>query len=115
MTIFESESDLLRVLSEIEMQLELAAQSDRSTFREHYFKAGHLHGYYAIDGHESDIEERELLNKHADRIARIEKALDSAGGLCAEEDAEKEIYQKSGRYGADEAARRLQTSLYNQK
>jgi hypothetical protein len=115
MTIFASESELLETLAEIEAALEQAAHSGSGSFREHYFKAGHLYGYYAIDGHESDEEERRLLAKHAERIARIEEALDSADGLCAEEDAQKEIYRKAGRYGADEAARRLRMALKIQK
>jgi hypothetical protein len=115
MTIFASESEMLSVLAEIEASLHRAAVADRTTFREHYFKAGHLHGFYAIDGHESDEEERALLDKHAERIARIEGALESASGLCSEEDAEKEIYQKAGRFGADEAARRLRIVLGIQK
>jgi len=56
-----------------------------------------------------------LLDKYAERVNRIDEALDSASGLCAEEDAEKEMYQKAGRYGADEAARRLRSILEIQK
>jgi hypothetical protein len=111
MTIFASEAELVSVLSEIEAALNRAAIADSNSFREHYFKAGHLHGYYAIDGHESDAKERALLDIYAERIARIDEALESASGLCSEEDSAKEIYQKAGRYGADEAARRLRIAL----
>ncbi len=115
MTIFESESHLLATLAEIEAALERAAYSGGDIFRASYQRAGRLHGSHALDGHESDDEERDLLAKHAQRIARIDEALAAAGGLCSEEDARREIYQKAGRYGADEAARRLRLALTRQK
>lgn len=114
MTIFTSEPELLAILAKIETALESAAHSGPSAFRSHYLEAAHLYNFYAIDGHESDSEERELLSKHAKRITRIENALSSAEGLCSEEDAEKEIYQIADRYGADEAARRLRLALENE-
>jgi hypothetical protein len=111
MIIFNSESTLLAALAEIEAELECAARSDADTFRAHYDKAGHLYGYFALDGHESDEEERALLEMHRTRIVRIEAALRSADGLCSEEDAGKELYRKAGRYGAEEAMRRIRSAL----
>lgn len=114
MTIFESESHLLAILAEIESALERAAHAGGDIFRAFYGKAGHLYGSHALDGHESDDEERDLLAKHAQRIARIDEALDAARELCSEADAQTQIYQQAGRYGADEAARRLRVALTKQ-
>ncbi|MDP3272716.1 hypothetical protein [Limnobacter sp.] len=64
--------------------------------------------FYALDGHESDEEERALLEKYA---ARIEPhrviAEDILARLCSEADAEREIYRRAGRFGMQEALRRL--------
>jgi hypothetical protein len=110
MKIFGTEADLVSVLLEIEASLDRAAEGSSAEFREHYLRAWHLYGTHALDGHESDDTERSLLAKYSERISRIEIALESAGGICSEDDAMREIYQKAGRYGANEAIRLLRNT-----
>lgn len=64
--------------------------------------------YYALDGHESDEEERVILEKYEDCIEphRI-IAFDILGKVCSEDDAKLSTYQQAGRFGAVEAVNRL--------
>jgi hypothetical protein len=64
--------------------------------------------YCALDGHESDDEECEILDRYEDRIElhRI-IAFDVLGPLCSEEDAAKDIYIQAGRFGSVVALQRL--------
>ena len=79
--MFGSETDLVTVLEKIEDSLERAAQGPAEVFREHYLRAWDLYGSHAVDGHESDEAERDLLSKHAGRISRLERILESAEGV----------------------------------
>ena len=65
MTIFHSEPELLEVLDNIEATLASASTCSPDQFTKHYCEAGALHGFYALDGHESDDEEFAMLEKHA--------------------------------------------------
>lgn len=111
MTIFSSESELLNVIEQVEAKLKAASTCTADQFAKHYDEAWHLYGFYAIDGHESDDEEFALLEKHARRIKNIEFALQSASNVCAEEHALKEAYIQAGRYGPNEAVKRLSEAL----
>lgn len=113
MKIFNSESELLDVLDQIEANLATASTSTciADQFTKHYNEAWDLYGVYALDGHESDDEEFAMLEKHAKRITNIELALQSASNVCAEEDAIKESYIQAGRYGPNEAVKRLSQAL----
>jgi len=111
MTIFNSESELLDVLGQIEAKLASASTCSTDQFSKHYNEAGALFAFYALDGHESDDEEFALLEKQAKRIKNIELALQSASNVCAEEDALKESYIQAGRYGPNEAIKRLSQAL----
>ena len=64
--------------------------------------------YCALDGHESDEEERKLLEKHEDRILPHKEIAENVlNGVCADEDAKKEIYIKSNRFGSDTAVDKI--------
>jgi len=112
MTIFASESELLEVLDRADAMI-AACASGTLDFRVFHQELGNLHGYHALDGHESDPEERNILDKHRDRITWIERVLDEVGGVCADEDSTKEAYIKAGRFGSTEALRRLKLLLQN--
>ncbi|MBL8524975.1 MAG: hypothetical protein JNN20_14890 [Betaproteobacteria bacterium] len=66
--------------------------------------------FYALDGHESDDEEREILERYEDRI-ELHRAIafDILGPLCSDEDAKREIYVQAGRFGSIVAQQKLIT------
>jgi len=106
MVIFTSESELTDVLDKADAMIAACAEGSLD-FRTFHQQLGHLHGYYALDGHESDDEERAMLERHRGRIAWIERVLEEVGAVCADEDATKEAYIKAGRFDSAEALRRL--------
>ena len=114
MIIFASESELLTVLDEADATIEacVSGQLDPRTFLNELW---HLYGYYALDGHESDEEERGILDRHSDRIAWISRVLEELNDVCADEDATKEAYIKAGRFGSAEALRRLRVLVESRK
>jgi hypothetical protein len=107
MVMFESEADLL---VEISKHDELVRQCVRGelTFAEFGEKYSDFYAFYALDGHESDAEERALLERHEDRIRphRI-IALEILGQVCSDQDALLEVYKQAGRFGSAEAVTRL--------
>jgi len=104
---FSSESDLLEQLDKHDGLVRACVRGELS-FDDFCAQYGHFHDTHALDGHESDDEERALLEKHRDRIAphRV-VAQDILGRVCAEEDAQREAYRLAGRFGRAEALRRL--------
>ena len=106
MVMFRSESEFLELLDQCDA-LVLDAVGGTLDVRALYTRLGDVHGHFALDGHESDEEELALMHRHQLRLSFIEDALDALNGLCAESDATKQSYIDAGRYGADEALRRL--------
>jgi hypothetical protein len=60
---------------------------------------------YALDGHESDSEEKTLLKSYDNRIALHREIWETIIGdeLCSDADAVKEEYIRAGRFGSEEA------------
>jgi hypothetical protein len=114
MTIFESESELLSVLDKADALIDVCARGDIQVNKLNG-ELWDLYGSYALDGHESDEEERMLLERYTHRVARIRRVLDEMHGLCAEEDAGKEAYLRAGRFGEAEGLRRLRTLVNESK
>ncbi len=114
MTIFASESELLEVLERADAMI-AACVAGTLGVRELLDQLGHLQGYHALDGHESDEEEVALLARHRTRIEWIERALGEISEMCADDDANKEAYIKAGRFGSVEALRRLRALAENGK
>lgn len=106
--IFGSEEELLSALNRHD-QLVRDCVSGHISFGEFLDGYDAFYMTYALDGHESDAEERELFEAHADRIAPHRKIWERiiSGGLCADEDARKDSYIQAGRFGSDEGLRRL--------
>lgn len=107
MVMFRSEEHLLATIAQHD---ELVARCVRGDFDFGAFceQYGSFYSSYALDGHESDEEERALLEKHEDRIAPHRLiAFEILGKLCSDEDAEKENYIGAGRFGSAEALSRL--------
>jgi hypothetical protein len=107
MLMFKSESALLETLA-LHDDLVRQCTSGQLSFTAFCAKYQDFYAYYALDGHESDQEERQLLDKYE---ARIEPhrliAEDILGHVCSDEDAELEIYKRAGRFGSVEAVERL--------
>jgi hypothetical protein len=107
MAMFSSEADLVATLARYDELVrkcsagELAFESFCQTYDDFYWRC-------ALDGHESDAEERNLFAKYAERIAPHRLiAEEILGRICADEDARREDWVRAGRIGADEALARL--------
>lgn len=107
MVIFKSENDLLIALAKHEnlVRLCVAGQMSFSDFCDRY---NDFYAYYALDGHESDDEERALLEKH-ERLIEPHRIIsyEILGRVCSDADAELESYRLAGRFGSAEARERL--------
>ncbi len=107
MVIFESESDLLQTIDKYDALVYacISGEIDFSAFRDEY---NSFYWRYALDGHESDDEERALFEKYEGRIEphRI-IAYEILAQLCSDKDANLESYQNAGRFGSAEALKRL--------
>ena len=65
--------------------------------------------FYALDGHESDGEENEMLHKYDSRVqAHLKLSEKVLSPMCSEEDSVKEQYIQAGRIGRRGAFVRLQ-------
>jgi hypothetical protein len=62
---------------------------------------------YALDGHESDQDEKDMLRRHAKRIGFHLGVMKSLSGLCSEEEAKNPLYIKAGRFPPSVALQRL--------
>ena len=60
MNIFESEQEILSTI-EKHNQIINECISEKITFQEFLDKYNDFYAYYALDGHESDLEEQKLL------------------------------------------------------
>ena len=105
--MFQSEADLLKTIAAHDALVKKCADGELAfgAFCDQY---NDFYAYYALDGHESDEEERVLLEKHAKLIEPHRViAYDILGKLCADADAELESYKQAGRFGSVEALARL--------
>ncbi|MET1078926.1 MAG: hypothetical protein ABWY06_13010 [Pseudomonas sp.] len=107
MEMFESESSLLDAIAAHDELVRRCVRGDIS-FDDFCREYNDFYAYYALDGHESDDEERELLLKH-DAIIEPHRviAYDILGRVCSDEDAQLEPYKQAGRFGSIEALRLL--------
>jgi hypothetical protein len=107
MKMFNTESDLLTAVSHHD-DLVRQCVAGYLSFEQFLEKYDDFYWAHALDGHESDDEERALLTKHEDRIRphRI-IAEEILGQVCSNEDAQREIYREAGRFGPAEAVVRL--------
>jgi len=106
--MFEHEDDLLSTLDKYD-QIIRDCILGRISFREFLEKYETFYMYYALDGHESGLEEQTLLEKHENRIAPHREVWENiiGGGLCFDEDAQKEEYIQANRFASDEGLKRL--------
>jgi hypothetical protein len=114
MKMFSDEAALVTVLDEADV---LIAQASAGSvpLRDFVQRLWDLYGTHALDGHESDQQERAVLGRHARRIEFIYRILQELGGLCSEEDAVKRSYIEAGRFGVGEGLRRLNAVIASQR
>lgn len=107
--IFESEKDLLSTLKKHD-QLIRDCAAGRVSFSEFLEEYDIFYMRYALDGHESDLKEQKLFETYENRIAPHREVWERiiGGGLCSDEDAQKESYIQANRFGSDEGLKRLQ-------
>lgn len=107
MVIFESEAELIESLNHHDDIVRQCAQG-RLSFDAFCSEYHDYYAFYALDGHESDEEERTLLEKYEKRIEPHRMVAEEIlGGVCSDADAQLEAYQRAGRFGSAEAVRRL--------
>jgi hypothetical protein len=108
MVMFKSEADLAATLATHD---ELVRRCSAGEIPFESFCEAYANFYWrcALDGHESDVDERAFLEKYAERIAPHRFiAEEILGCLCADGDAQREDYSSAGRIGSREALARLQ-------
>jgi hypothetical protein len=110
MKIFSSEDELLSVLEKHD-QLILDCVSERIEFDKFLQDYDNFYMSYALDGHESDEEEKKMFEHYKNKIEPHKKVweLILAGGLASEENAAMEEYKEAGRFGSAEALNRLKS------
>lgn len=107
MVMFQSEADLLKTIDEHDDLVRQCIRGDLG-FWEFCDKYNDFYAYYALDGHESDEEEQQLLDKYDSRIEPHRViAYDILGHVCSDTDAKLESYKQAGRFSSDEALKRL--------
>ena len=106
MNMFESEQEMLSII-EKHNRIINECISGNITFQEFLDKYNNFYAYYALDGHESDLEEQKLLEKYENKIALHREVFEMLSGLCSDEDANKDSYIRANRFGSKEGLRRL--------
>ena len=107
MVIFESEAHMVESFNHHDELIRQCALGHLS-FAEFCTEYRDFYAFYALDGHESDEEERTLLERYKERV-EVHRVVfeDILGGVCSDADAQLESYQRAGRFGSAEAVRRL--------
>jgi hypothetical protein len=105
--MFDSEADLLAELDRHDALVRRCVGGAIS-FAQFLDEYRDFHARFALDGHESDAQERLWLDRHAARIRPHELIrLDVLAHVCSDADAQRPAYVNAGRFGAAEALRRL--------
>jgi hypothetical protein len=107
LVIFQSEADLLDVIATHDRLVDQCV-TGHLTFLSFLEKYNGFYFYFALDGHESDEEERELLLKH-DRLIEPHRVIaeEILVLVCSDSDAALESYKQVGRIDSVEALERL--------
>ena len=105
--MFESEFALLTAIEAHDELVRLCVSGELS-FDQFCDQYNDFYAFYALDGHESDEEERALLLKH-ELLTEPHRiiAYDILGRVCSDRDAQLDSYKEAGRFGSVEAIRRL--------
>ena len=102
-----TEKELLSALDEHDMLVGACVRGDLD-FTSFVTRYDTFYHRWALDGHESDNQELQLLAKYVARVDVHRRVYDEIlTNLCSDEDAENLDYRKAGRFGSDEGNRRL--------
>ena len=96
MVIFDSETDLLDTLQKHFLIVNDFIE-DRISYDEFNKEYNDFYFYYALDGHESDHEEKLLLQKYFNKIEFFNEVTSILSEICSDEDSVKDIYINAGR------------------
>ena len=112
MVIFQSEADLLSAIAKHDALVRQCV-SGNLAFGEFCERYSNFYFRYALDGHESDDEERVLLVKH-DYLIEPHRVIaeEILGHVCSDADAAREDYKEGGRFGSAEAIERLRNVIF---
>ena len=101
--MFRFDSDLSQVLDEHDALVQKCVNGETG-FWEFCDVYNNFYDSCALDGHESDEEERVILKKHQNRIEphRI-ISWEILEQVCSDEDAQFDVYQNAGHFGSSEA------------
>lgn len=102
MVSFESENELLQTVAALD-SLVARCLAGELPFEEFVGAYADFYMSYALDGHESDDQERALLKKHAGLIEPHQRVSEVLGRLCSDADAGLDSYKQAGRIGSGEA------------
>jgi hypothetical protein len=107
MEIFESENQLTTLIEQ-KKKLLVEILDDKMPLNTFYKEYGDFYSFYALDGHESDTEEFNLLLKY-DRDIELFRIIDEEifNRICSDEDAIREIYIHNGRISRKRAIEEL--------
>lgn len=112
--MFASEADLLEAIATHDKLLREVA-AGLMNFDQFCDAYNDFYAFYALDGHESDEEERMLFKKHHALIEPHRFVAEEILSLvCADDDAELESYKQAGRIGSAEAVRRIKQVIMGQ-
>ncbi|MBL1215855.1 MAG: hypothetical protein HND52_20960 [Ignavibacteriae bacterium] len=107
MQIFQSEAELLQALDKHDALVRRCVDGTIG-FWEFCEEYADFYAFHALDGHESDEEERALLEKHDSRIEPHRViSYEILGKVCSDEDARRKIYREAGRFGSARAVELL--------
>lgn len=101
-----TETELLRLLDDHDSMVQRCISGTLSL--DEFLRQYHEFPFaYALDGHESDPDEKAILKRHATRIGFHLGVMDTLSGLCSEEDAKNPLYIKAGRFPPSAGIQRL--------
>jgi hypothetical protein len=103
-----TETELLRLLDTHD-SLVRQCITGRISLDEFLRKYNNFPFAYALDGHESDPDEKAMLRRYARRIDFHFGVMRSLSGLCSEEEAQNPLYIKAGRFPPAIALQHLKT------
>ena len=102
-----TEDELVAALDHHDQLIVKCAQGE-ITFQQFLAAYRNFYDYWALDGHESDAEERQMLARHARRIDVHRRITEEIfHHLCDDDDANRETYKQAGFFGSEEGLARL--------
>lgn len=107
MNFIKSEADFIKLLNHYDNLLKSCAQ-EKISFSQFLSDYDDFYCKYALDGHESDQNELDILLKYTHRIIPHKLIFENVlSGLCDDNNEEKKSYKQEGRFGSKIALEKL--------